>query len=88
MSRTRRRRPTKEQSPAAPSFPAATWRDGTVVTQIVNAGVAAIIVEAGRHGLSGDQWDADMLHPRIAEIIARALRGTPNWWLDRTPEEA
>ena len=88
MSRARRRRPAQEQEPAAPSFPAATRRDGKVVVAITNAGVEAIIAEAGRLGLDGVQWTSDMLHPRIAEIIARALRATPEWWVNRTPEKA
>jgi hypothetical protein len=88
MSRARRRRTAQEQEPAAPSFSSATWRDGTVVVQIANAGVHAIIAEAERHGLDGVQWTSDMLHPRIAEIIARALRATPEWWVNRTPEKA
>lgn len=79
-----RRRAEPEQAPAAPGFPAATRRDGQVVVEIVNAGVEAIIAEAARHGL---QWDADVLHPRIAELVARALRATPNWWVGRTQEQ-
>jgi hypothetical protein len=88
MSRSRRRRAEPEQAPAAPSFPTATWRDGTVVVAITNAGVEAIIAEAARHGLHGEQWTSDMLHPRVAEIVAVALRRTPNWWVNRTPEKA
>lgn len=87
MSRNRRRA-APEQVPAAPSFPTATWTDGTAVVAITNAGVEAIIAEAGRLGLDGVQWTSDMLHPRIAEIIARALRATPEWWVNRPPEKA
>jgi hypothetical protein len=78
-----RRRAAPEQAPAAPP---ATRRDGTVVVRITDAGVEAIIAEAAQHGLEGQQWTSDVLHPRIAEIIARALRGTPEWWVNRTPE--
>jgi hypothetical protein len=87
MSRTRRRA-APERAPAAPSFPAATRRDGKVVVAITNAAVEALVAEAARHGLDGDQWSSDALHPRIAEIIARALRATSSWWVNRTPEKA
>lgn len=85
MSRARRRRTTQEQEPVAPP---ATWRDGTVVVAITNTGVEAIIAEAGRLGLEDGYWSAEQLYPRVAEIIARALRATPGWWVGRTPEKA
>ena len=85
MSRARRDRGALEQAPAAPP---ATRRDGTVVVRITDAGVEAIIAEAARLGLDGIQWTSDALHPRIAEVVARALRATPNWWIGRTPEKA
>ena len=87
MSRSRRRA-EPEQAPAAPSFPPATRRDGQVVVALTNAAVEALVAEAARHGLAGAWWTAEALHPRIAEIVARALRATPGWWVGRTPEKA
>jgi hypothetical protein len=86
--RRSRRRAVPERAPAAPSFPAATRRDGTVVVRITDAGVDAIIAEATRHGLDCESWSADFLHPRVLEIVARALRATPGWWVNRTPQKA
>ena len=80
--------PRAKRKPAEPTAPMATWGDATVVTRIANAGVEAIITAAARHGLDGEQWSSDMLHPRIAELVARALRATPDWWVGRTPEKA
>lgn len=86
MSRSRRRHPEPKARLPAPETPSATLHDATAVAQIADAGVAAIVAVAIQHGLQGDQWDPDALHPQIAEIIARALRGTPDWWAGRTAE--
>lgn len=56
--------------------------------QITDAGVEAIIAEAARHGLDGEPWTSDALHPHVAEIVAVALRRSPSWWVGRAPEKA
>lgn len=85
MNRSRRRHIAPEQPPAMPGAPPASWKDGTVVVEITDAGVEAIIDAAARHGL---EWTPDMLHPRIAEVVAVALRRTPDWWVSRARQKA
>lgn len=85
MTRSRRRA-EQAKAPDAAGAPPATWRDGKVVVEIANAGVEAIIAAAAQHGLEGGQWHPDVLYRPIAEIVARALRATPGWWVGRTPE--
>lgn len=68
--------------------PAATWRDGEAVKMIADAGVNAIVTQAALHGLDSGQWNPDVLYRPIAEVVARAIRATPNWWLGRTQEKA
>lgn len=86
MTRSCRHRTEQEQALAATGAPPATWRDGRVVVEVANAGVDAIIEAAARHGLDSEAWTAEQLYPRVAEIVAVALRRSPNWWVGRAPE--
>lgn len=88
MSRSRRKRGVPKERLPTPETPPATARDGWVVVQITNAAISAIIGEAEKLGLRGDRWDPDTLYPLIAAVIARALRGTPDWWANRAGEDS
>jgi hypothetical protein len=79
--------PRAKRKPAEPTAPMATWGDATVVVEVANAGVEAIIAAAARHGLEDGYWSAEQLYPRVAEIIAVALRRTPDWWRNRNQGE-
>jgi hypothetical protein len=80
MSRTKRTR-------LEPQTPPATLDDAVAVVEITDAAVSAIIATAASRGLDGAPWDPDVLHPQIAEIVARALRRTPEWWERRAEGE-
>jgi hypothetical protein len=69
MKRTKRARPELQIS-------LATWRDGSVVVRIADAGVAASMAEAARHSLEGEPWTPETLQPQVMEIVGRALRRT------------
>jgi hypothetical protein len=87
---TRSRRPPRAAPsafPAAPAAPVATFHDAAAVVQITDAGVKAIVTAAVEHGLAGEPWDPDVLHPEIMKIVAHALRRSEHWWADRTSEE-
>jgi hypothetical protein len=88
MSRSRRRAaaPEKEQLPVTVA-PAATIQDASVVVQLADAGVRAIVAAAAEYGLDGEPWDPDILHAQVMPIVAMALRRSTEWWA-RRPELA
>jgi len=79
--RSRRRAATP---PPVRQTPLATLNDAAVVVQLADIGAVAISAAAAERGLTGDPWDPDALHKPIAEIVARALRRTPDWWAGRS----
>jgi hypothetical protein len=69
---------------SAPQTPAATLDDAVIVMKIAEIGAKAISAAAVKQGLVGGPWDRHALYEEIAQVVAGALRATPNWWAGRT----